>query len=148
MVVSTCVLQLCTQACYLLWVFHINWQMTSTARLFNLTMVKLSTWHDTCFLALLYVVFSWGVLATFLYAVVGQMWYMIVSIPDLCFLSYFYLTLYLPPLSWPRTLTIYPANQGSHVQSRLCFFGVSYSTLYTSSYGNMDSYGQWLIRAI
>ena len=40
-------------------------------------------------LALLYVVFS-CVLVTFPSGVLGQEWYLIVSIPDVCLLTYFY----------------------------------------------------------
>ena len=40
-------------------------------------------------LALLYVMFSF-VFITFTYGVLGQVWFLIVSIPDLCLLSYFY----------------------------------------------------------
>ena len=40
-------------------------------------------------LALLYVTFS-CVIVTFPCDVLGQVWYLIVSIPDLCFLTYFY----------------------------------------------------------
>ena len=43
----------------------------------------------TDLLALLYVMFS-CVFVTFPYGVLGQVWYLIVSIPDLCLLSYFY----------------------------------------------------------
>ena len=39
-------------------------------------------------LALLYVMFS-RVVVTFPYSVLGQVWYLIVSFPDLCLLSYF-----------------------------------------------------------
>ena len=39
-------------------------------------------------LALLYVMFSCG-FVTFTYDVLGQVWYLIVLIPDLCFLPYY-----------------------------------------------------------
>ena len=39
-------------------------------------------------LALLYVLFS-SVFVIFPYGVLGQLWYLIVSIPDLCLLAYF-----------------------------------------------------------
>ena len=39
-------------------------------------------------LALLYVIFS-CVFVTFPYGVLGQVWYLIVSIPDICLLPYF-----------------------------------------------------------
>ena len=45
-------------------------------------------WERANLLALLYVMFS-CVFATFLCGVLGQVWYLIVSIPDLCFLTYF-----------------------------------------------------------
>ena len=39
-------------------------------------------------LALMYVMFSY-VFVTLSYGVLGQVWYLIVSIPDVCLLSYF-----------------------------------------------------------
>ena len=44
-------------------------------------------WEKTDLLALVYVMFS-CVFATFPYGVLGQVWYLIVSIPDLCFLFF------------------------------------------------------------
>ena len=44
--------------------------------------------ENAVFLVLLYVMFSY-VFVTFPYSVLGQVWYLIVSIPDLCLLSYF-----------------------------------------------------------
>ena len=50
-------------------------------------------------LALLYVMFS-RVFVTFLYGVQGQVCYLIVSIPDLCLLSYFnYIACYVSELN-------------------------------------------------
>ena len=46
-------------------------------------------WERADPLALLYVMFS-CVFVTFPYGVLGLMWYLIVSIPDLCILPYFY----------------------------------------------------------
>ena len=46
-------------------------------------------WERANLLALLYVVF-FCVFVTFLCGVLGQMMYLIVSIPDLCLLTYFY----------------------------------------------------------
>ena len=34
---------------------------------------------------------------TFPCGILGQVWYLIVLIPDLCHLSYFYIVLFLPP---------------------------------------------------
>ena len=45
-------------------------------------------WQRVDLLALLYTMFS-CVLVTFPYVVLGQVWYLIVSIPDLCRLRYF-----------------------------------------------------------
>ena len=45
-------------------------------------------WERADLLASLYVMFS-SVFVTFPYSVLGQVWYLIVSIPDLCLLSYF-----------------------------------------------------------
>ena len=48
----------------------------------------ITPWDRTDFLFLLCVMFS-CVFATFPYCVPGQVWYLIVSIPDLCLLLYF-----------------------------------------------------------
>ena len=45
-------------------------------------------WERAELLALLFVVFSCA-FVTFQFGVLGQAWYLIVSIPDLCILSYF-----------------------------------------------------------
>ena len=45
-------------------------------------------WEMADLLALLYVMFSCA-FVTFTYSVLGQVWYLIVSIPDLCLLPYF-----------------------------------------------------------
>ena len=45
-------------------------------------------WEKADLLALLYAMF-YCVFATFPYGVPGKVWYLIVSIPDLCFLLYF-----------------------------------------------------------
>ena len=45
-------------------------------------------WERIGLLALLYVMLS-CVFVTFQYGVLGQVWYLIVSIPDLCLLPYF-----------------------------------------------------------
>ena len=47
-------------------------------------------WERVNLLALLYVMFS-CIFVTFQYDVLGQVWYLIVLIPDLCLLPYFYL---------------------------------------------------------
>ena len=47
-------------------------------------------WEMTDLLALLYVMFS-SAFYTFPYSVLGPVWYLIVSIPDLCLLPYFVL---------------------------------------------------------
>ena len=46
-----------------------------------------TSWERADLLALLYVMFSCG-FVTFPYDVLGQVWYLIVSIPDLYFLPY------------------------------------------------------------
>ena len=50
----------------------------------------ITRWERTDLLALLHVMFSCG-FVTFPYGVLCQVWYLIVSIPDLCLLSYFVL---------------------------------------------------------
>ena len=45
-------------------------------------------WERTDLLALLCVMFT-CVLVTFLYGVLGQVWYLMVSIPDICLILYF-----------------------------------------------------------
>ena len=49
----------------------------------------LACWERTGLLALLYVMFS-CVFVTFPYDVMGQTWYLIVLIPDICLLLFFY----------------------------------------------------------
>ena len=49
--------------------------------------LEVTRWEMTGLLALLYVMFS-CVFVTFPYDVLSQEWYLIVSIPDLCLLSY------------------------------------------------------------
>ena len=46
-------------------------------------------WERADLLALLYVMFS-CVFVTFTYGILGQVWYLIISIPDICLLLYFY----------------------------------------------------------
>ena len=48
-----------------------------------------SCWEIAGLLALLFMMFS-CVLVTFPCGVLGQVWYLIISIPDLCLLTYFY----------------------------------------------------------
>ena len=50
-------------------------------------------WERADLLALLYVMFS-CVVVTFPYGVLGQVWYLIVSIPDLCLLPDFEMLFY------------------------------------------------------
>ena len=54
----------------------------------------ITCWERADFLALLCIVFS-CVFVTFPYGVLGQVWYLIVSIPDLCLPLYFYFIGYL-----------------------------------------------------
>ena len=57
-------------------------------------------WECTHLLALLYVMFSSVFFVAFSYGVLGQVWYLIVSIPDLCLLPYFaQLHNVVPPVS-------------------------------------------------
>ena len=51
--------------------------------------LKVICWERAGLLAILYVMFS-CVFVTFPYDILGQVRYLIVSIPDPCFLSYFY----------------------------------------------------------
>ena len=48
-----------------------------------------SCWEIAGLLALLFMMFS-GVLVTFPCGALGQVWYLIILIPDLCLLTYFY----------------------------------------------------------
>ena len=50
-------------------------------------------WEMADILALLYVMFS-CVIVTFPFAVLGQVWYLIVSFPDICLLPYFVLSIF------------------------------------------------------
>ena len=54
----------------------------------SLCSLVVSCWERADLLAPLFVTFSFA-FVTFLYGVLGQVWYFIVSIPDLCILSYF-----------------------------------------------------------
>ena len=60
---------------------------TSIPDLCHLSYFVLTCWKSDSLLALLFVIF-YCVFATFPYGVLGQVWYLIVSIPDLCFLTY------------------------------------------------------------
>ena len=64
-------------------------------------------------LALLYVMFSCG-FVTFPYDVLCQVWYLVVSIPDLCLLSYFVLIETVKSraalISYSNSLTYYPLS--------------------------------------
>ena len=55
-------------------------------------------WEMADFLALLYVRFS-CVFVTFQYGILGQMWYLVVSIPDLCVLPYFNMPMFFSVFS-------------------------------------------------
>ena len=61
------------------------------SNLFSLTKIyivsTIKQWKKTDLLALLYVMFS-GVFCHFTMYVLGQVWYLIISIPDLCLLPY------------------------------------------------------------
>ena len=64
-------------------------------------------------LALLYVMLS-CVFVTFPYGVPGQVWYLVVSIPDLCIL-YFYFTLFFVRFSFGSVYTNSKANVTSYL---------------------------------
>ena len=70
---------------------EIAWPLGSFVRCIFLTICFVITcWKWTDLLALLCVAFSWQcIFVTFPYGFPGQMWYLIVSIPDLCVLLYF-----------------------------------------------------------
>ena len=63
--------------------FHVSHAVLSV-----LCSLVVTCWEMANILALLYVMFS-CVFVTFPCGVLGQMWYLIVLIPDLCHLSYF-----------------------------------------------------------
>ena len=73
----------------------------------------ITCWKRADLLALLYVMFSCG-FVTFPYGVLCQVWYLIVSIPDLCLLSYFVLIETVKsraaPISYSNSLTYYPLS--------------------------------------
>ena len=70
---------------FLLFVFHVCHAVLSVP-----CSLVVTCWVRTDLLALLCVVFS-GVFVTFSYGVLGQVWYLTVSIPYLCLLPYFYI---------------------------------------------------------
>ena len=80
-----------SKAVLLLWVLLFN--MFHFCLYYTVLSVQLSLvitcWERTDLLALLCVVFP-CVFVTFPYGVSGQVWYLIVSIPDLCLLLYFH----------------------------------------------------------
>ena len=51
--------------------------------------LMVTCWERAYLLALLYIMFS-CIFVTFPYGVLAQMWYLIVSIPDLCLLPYLF----------------------------------------------------------
>ena len=67
----------------MLFVFHVSHAVLSVP-----CSLEVTCWKRANLLALLYVMFS-CVFVSFPYGVLGQVWYLIVSIPDLCLLSYF-----------------------------------------------------------
>ena len=78
--------------------------------------LMVTCWEWADLLALLCVMFSW-VFVTFPYGVLGQVWYLIVLIPDLCLLPYFnqgHNTVSLPVLAYKKS------TPGSVAQSETC----------------------------
>ena len=69
--------------CYLCFMFACN------TVLFVPCSLVVTCWERADLLVLLYVLFS-CVFVTFPYSILGQVWYLIVSIPDICLLPYFY----------------------------------------------------------
>ena len=71
-------------------------------------------WERADLLALLYVMFS-CVFVTFPYDVLGQVWYLIVLIPYLCLLFYFYCYFFRLPLFLPLLyLAFQQIHQSNH----------------------------------
>ena len=78
-----------SKAVLLLWIIFVNCVLCVCRTVLSVPCSLLVTyWERADLLALLYVMFS-CVFVTFPYGVLGQIWYLIVSIPDLCLLSYF-----------------------------------------------------------
>ena len=76
---------------FLLFVFHVYHYYAAISVYCSLV---ITCWERTDLLALLCLMFP-CVFVTFPYGVTGQLWYLIVSNPDLCFLLYFIcITLY------------------------------------------------------
>ena len=69
--------------CYIVFMFHVCYAFLSV----HYSLV-VTCWKRVNLLALLYVIFS-CVFVTFLCGVLGQVWYLIVSIPHLYLLTYF-----------------------------------------------------------
>ena len=74
-----------SKAVLLLWILFV---ICVSCLLAILSCLFLAGWERTDLLALLYVMFS-CIIVTFPYGVLGQVWYLIESIPDLCLLPYF-----------------------------------------------------------
>ena len=70
--------------CYLCFLFVCHPVLSVTCSL------VVTCWERADLMALLYVMFS-CVFVTFPYGVLGQVWCLIVLIPDLCLLSYYYI---------------------------------------------------------
>ena len=68
---------------FMLFLFHV-----CNAVLFVHCSLVVTCWERADLLALLCVMFS-CVFVTFPYGVLGQVWYLIVSIPDICLLPFF-----------------------------------------------------------
>ena len=69
--------------CYLCFVFVCHTAMSVSCS------VVVTCWERADLLALLYAIFSCG-FVTAASGVLGQVWYLIASIPDLCLIPYFY----------------------------------------------------------
>ena len=73
---------------HLLWIIFVIYVHVCHAFLSVYRSLVVTGWERANLLALLYVMFS-GVFVTFSLGVLGQVWYLIASIPELCLLTNF-----------------------------------------------------------
>ena len=76
-----------------------------------LSCVVVTCWEKANLLALLCVIFFFCVFVTFSCGVLDQVWYLLVSIPDLCFLTYFCHDKILLKLWYSKVLTMNDSQQ-------------------------------------
>ena len=79
----------CSKAVFLLWIIFCYLCFAFIFVLRVPCSLVVTCWEIADFFALLFARFS-CVFVTFPYDVLGQVWYLIVAIPDICLLTYFY----------------------------------------------------------